>query len=280
MDWHAQSVSGGRETVITSRTNPLIKELRALRQRKERDRKGAFFVEGIQPVLHALAAGADIELILVALERLTSPAARDAVRVATKSGRRIVQVSASVLESLCEREEPTGLAAVVRYHPASLDDLRIGPDTILTALYEIRNPGNLGSIIRTCDAVGSGAVILIGATTDPYHPTAVKASRGAIFTVPLVHLDAAEELIEWCSRARVRLVTAHDKAEQDVWTADLSCPLVCLFGGEGEGLPSDITNAGTPVRIPMAGAVDSLNVSVAAGILLYEARRRLIALKT
>ncbi len=263
-----------RPTLITSRTNPLVKELRALAQKKERVRRGEFLVEGIQPVLQALASGADVRLLVVAPDLLTSAVAQQAVLDHLRGGGSVVQVSPAVLESFTEREHPSGLAAVVGIPRRTLRELEVRPDSIFVALYEVGNPGNLGAILRTADAVGASGVIQVGAATDPYAPAAVKASRGTLFTVPLVQLDSPEPLLEWCRSQPLRVFTATDQAEQDLWGADFQTPLVLVFGSEGAGLPDALALAGVQVRIPMQGQVDSLNLAVAGGVLLYEVKRR------
>lgn len=258
------------ELPITSRANPLIKELRALQQKKHRQERGEFLVEGIQPVLQAVRSGATIRMLLTAPEILTSKTAREAVREQARAGVRVVQVSPQVLEALTAREQPTGLAAVVKIGHRRLDDLLVDETALFVALHRVSNAGNLGTILRTADAVRARGVILIGAVTDPYAPAAVTASRGAVFSVPIVRIEKADEAVEWSQRHGVRLVTTSDHAETLLWDADLSKPLMLVFGNEGEGLDAQLLTQGQPVRIPMAGAVDSLNLAVAAGVLLYE----------
>lgn len=273
--------------VITSRSNALVRELRALADKKERARRGEFLVEGIQPVLGALEAGAPVRLLVVAGELLESEVARAAVRAheseggappgprrADKDRIRVVHVSPEVFAAFAEREHPTGLAAVVKAVTRPLEDLAVTPETRLVALYQVSNPGNLGAILRTADAVGAGGVVLIGAGTDPYAPSAVKASRGALFSVPLVQLDEAGRLVEWCAVQGLRIVTTSDRAGAEMWKVDLRPPLVIMFGNEGQGLPDDLLASGPAVRVPMRGAVDSLNLAVAAGVLLYESLRQ------
>lgn len=262
------------EPVITSRTNPLIKELRALEQKKVRAQRGEFLVEGIQPVLQAVQSGADIRMFIVAPDLLTSQLARETIRSRERAGARIVNVSAEVFETFAEREHPTGIAIVVRITSHALSELRVDRDAIFVALYEVSNPGNLGTILRTADAVKARGVILIGSATDPFAPTAVRASRGALFALPILQLENADELLDWCGAQSVRIVTTSDRAQQDLWDADLSTPLLLMFGNEGEGLPPEILARGQAVKIPMAGAVDSLNLAVAAGVLLYECKRQ------
>ncbi len=260
--------------MITSLANPLVKELRALTRKKERDARGEFLVEGIQPLVCAAQNNAPLKMILVAPDLLTSPRAHAFVETQERHGARVVRVSRAVFESFAERENPSGLAAVAKIAPRALTEIRLDAHALLVALYQIGNPGNLGAILRTADAVNARGVILIGATTDLYAPAVVQASRGALFAVPCVRVDTAAEFLAWARAHSVRLVTTSDRAAQEFWRADLRPPLALVFGSEGAGLPDALLQAGQPTRIPMTGQLDSLNLACAASVLLYEAKRQ------
>ncbi len=262
------------ESLITSVSNPLVKNARALSQKKERDARGEFLVEGIQPVLHAAQNGARIKTLLVAPELLTSDIARAFLQTQERAGARIARIGRAAFETFAEREHPTGLAAIVQMTPRALSTLTFDASAIFVVLYQVSNPGNLGAILRTADAIAARGVILIGATTDPYAPTAVKASRGALFTVPHARVSGVQEFLTWAQAAHLRLVTTLDAAPQIFWRADLRPPLALVFGNEGEGLPEHLLRAGDTTRIPMSGQVDSLNLACAASVLLYEAKRQ------
>lgn len=262
------------DAVITSRANPIIKELRALKRRKGQSESGVVFVEGIQPVLQALDANAHIDYLIVAPELLTSETALQAIKKQRAIGTRIVNVSGAVFESLADREHPSGLAAAVSPYQYALQVLPITATSVFLALYEVRNPGNLGTIIRTADAFGGSGVILIGDTTDPYHPTAIQASRGAVFSMPVVRIQVYGELLDWCRARDIDCITASDSAQTLLWQAELRTPLVFVLGSEGKGLPESlVSSSDLSVSIPMQGAIDSLNLAVVASVLLYEVRR-------
>lgn len=261
-------------SLISSRANPLVKHLRALSRRKYREQHAEFLVQGIQPVLHALAARADVRALIIAPALLTSEIALATVEKHRGIGLRVVQVTAPVFSSFAEREHPTGLAALIGMPRQTVAELKVTATSVFAALYEISNPGNLGTIIRTVDAIGGSGVILIGASADPYDPTALKASRGAMFHLPLVRVPDAGAFADWCTRNAMNVITTSDQAETDLWTSAFRPPLVLVFGNEGGGLPPELLAEGHAVRIPMFGAVDSLNLAVAAGVLLYEVRRR------
>lgn len=262
------------DTVLTSLANPLVKELRALANKKNREARGEFLVQGIQLVMQAAQSGAPLRLMVVAPDLLSSAVALDFLRAQERAGMRIVRVSHQVFESFAEREHPSGIAAVVKITTRSCESLRVDANAIFVALHQVSNPGNLGTILRTADAVGARGVILIGNAADPYASAAVNASRGALFTVPCAQIETAQAFLDWCASHHVRVVTTSDRAEQDFWQADFRTPIALLLGNEGEGLPENVLRAGTAVRIPMAGQVDSLNLAVATSVLLYEVKRR------
>jgi len=262
--------------LISSAANPLMKRLRALSERKGRRREGAFFVEGLQPVWQAVEAGAEIETFIVAPELLVSAPAQRLIAEQTTRGVRVAQLSAVLFRGLSDREGPTGLGAIVRARTARLEDLPVRPDAPLIALHNIGNPGNLGTIIRTADAAGAGGIILLGETTDPFAPAAVKASMGALFAVPIAHIADPERFFVWAAERGVAIVGTSAHAEATHWAARYPRPLALLLGSEGDGLPPELLGRGTlQVRIPMGGTARSLNLAVATGILLYEVRRQI-----
>jgi TrmH family RNA methyltransferase len=143
------------------------------------------------------------------------------------------------------------------------------------ALHTVGNPGNVGAIVRTASAAGAGGVILIGPSADPYDPVAVKASMGALFTVPVATAESAAEFLAWAVGRGVCVAATSARAGTSCWDATLRLPLALLLGSEGAGLPDDVLAAAdVQIAIPMTGTAESLNLAVAAGVLLYEVRRR------
>jgi len=265
--------------VISSAANPLIKRVRLLADRKHRRREGAFVVQGIQPVWQAVEAGADIETLIVAPDLLRPPAATAMVFDQEQQGLPVARVSADLFTRIADRDGPAGLAAIVRARPVPLAGLTATAGSVFTALYRVGNPGNLGTIIRTASAAGAAGVILIGPAADPYDPAAVKASMGALFDVPVATAATEAEFLAWAADQRVAVLAAALGGERTLWEAEFAPPLAILLGSEGEGLPASLLDridpaAGQRVRIPMTGTAESLNLAVAAGILLYEVRRR------
>lgn len=260
-----------RET-ITSAANPLVKRVRALADRRARRREGVFVVEGVQPVWRAVEAGWEIETLLVVPTRLAESAA-GMVADRRAAGTRVVELAEQLALRLSERDTPPGLLAVVRSRSSPLPNV-VRPHEVFVALDRVANPGNLGTVVRTADAVGAAGVILVGDTADEYAPAAVKASMGSLFAVPVCRVSDTEALFGWASAAGVEVVATSGYAEQAHWTARYRTPTVVLLGSEGDGLPAEVlARADRTVRVPMAGTAESLNLAVAAALMLYEVRR-------
>lgn len=262
--------------IITSFRNPLVKRIKRLRQKKYRQEEGAFFVEGLRPVLSAVESGAPVETIVYATDLLHSPVAWGMIRDQEAGGRACVELAADVFASISERDHPVGLGAIVRVSMLALDDLPVGPEDVYVALVEVSEPGNLGTVIRTVDAVGAAGLILVGRTVDPFHPTAVKASMGSLFGIRVGHVETTTGLLEWAAANGLHTVATSAGAKSSYWQAGYRWPVLLVLGSEGEGLPAEvIRSAELAVTIPMSGSASSLNLAVAAGLLLYELRRRL-----
>lgn len=263
--------------IITSAANPLVKRVRSLAERKYRRQQGAFVVEGAQPVGRALEAGWEVEVLIVAPDLLTGAGAA-IVAGQRARGIRVAQVSAELFGRMSDRDGPSGLAAIVRGGLTPPGGLPAGPGCVYVALHDIGNPGNLGTIIRTADATGAAGVILIGDTADPFAPAAVKASMGSLFAVRLAHIAETGAFFRWAGEAGVRVLAMSGQASVEHWAAAYRPPLAILLGAEGPGLPAAVLEqADERIRIPMAGTPESLNLAVAAGVMLYEVRRQLTA---
>jgi RNA methyltransferase, TrmH family len=261
--------------LITSAANPLVKRIRSLRLRKERERAGEFFVDGIQPVWQALDHEAEVELVVVAPGLLTSEPARVRVAEAERVGIPVARVAPAVYDKLSERDHPSGLGAIVKRRETPLGELAVGPRDVVVAVEDIGNPGNLGTIVRTADGAGAAGVVVVGDATDPTHQAALKASMGTIFSVPVCRAASVAELLDWARSRDLSVVTTSARASTGYADAPYELPALLLLGSEAEGLSPEVLGRGDlQVRIDMAGSATSLNVAVAAGILLYEIKRR------
>lgn len=258
---------------ITSKANAQVKAVRALRNRRERDRTGAFFAEGVRLVAGALNAGATIETVFVVADRLRDGSERDLLSAAHRGGAEVIEVSAEVYDSLTFREDPDSMGAVVRRRHDALPPVAKG-ERSWVAVHEIQHPGNLGTLIRTSAAAGGAGLILTGGSTDPYHPVAVRASLGAIFSQQVVE-TTAEAFAAWTREYGAGVVGTSPSAALDYREAVYRPPVVILSGSERVGLSSgQLALCNQVVRIPMAGSVDSLNLSIATALVLYEVARQ------
>jgi TrmH family RNA methyltransferase len=255
---------------ISSLTNAKVKQIRRLRSRKERERTGTFYVEGIRIVAQAVQSGATIEMCVVSAELLSSEYGWDLATSLRSAGVPIVELSPAAFASISFKENLQGIGTVVRSRLEALGDVQPAPPQVWVALDAVGNPGNLGAILRTCDAVGCTGMIMLGDTTDPYHPAALRASMGAIFAQRLVRATFAD-FVHWKREGGYTVVGASVTAAREYRQVSYPSPLVLLMGSERRGLSAEQQAAcDVLVRIPMVGTGDSLNLAVATSVVLYE----------
>lgn len=256
--------------IISSLSNPLIKQARALRLRKARQESGLFLVEGILHVGEALEAGWELDSLLYAPELLTSDFARGLLRRVEKSGARCVPVSGAVFESFAEKENPQGLAALLRQRALPLEDASLAEFRLAVALVSPQDPGNVGTIFRSLDAVGGDALFLLDGGVDVYHPSLVRASMGTLFWKPFFRLSFAE-FSAWARRRGAALIGASAHASREYRAlGEAQSPRILLLGSEQKGLSDgQLAACAETVSLPMRGRATSLNLGAAASVLMY-----------
>lgn len=253
---------------ITSRANPKIKQARSLRERKARAASGMFLVEGTFHIGTALEMGAALEFALYADAFLDTPFAKQLVHKLNERGVEVLETTPEILETLTNKDHPQGLLAVARQNIVPLSSL--APSSLTIALVAPQDPGNLGSILRTMDAAGAGALVLLDGGVDSYHPNAVRAAMGAHFTRRIAQASFAD-FAAWAQKHGVHIYGSSTHATTDYRKLDYARPAVLLLGSEREGLTqAQLAACEQVVKLPMHGKVTSLNLSVAAGILIYE----------
>jgi TrmH family RNA methyltransferase len=260
---------------LTSPSNPKIKQVRALRQRKQRDATGLFVVEGIHHVGEAMAAGVSMEYICYAPELLESAFARELIEQQSARGVACLAVSVETFASIAEKENPQGVLAVVRQHHTTLDHLT--PDTFPwgVALVAPQDPGNVGTILRTIDAAGARGLLLLDGGVDPYHPSAVRASMGALFWHPVVS-GSFPAFAQWARERGYHIYGASAHASADYRAVEYARPAILLLGSEQKGLSTEQMGVCEHVvRIRMRGRASSLNLAVAASVMLYAMLERI-----
>lgn len=256
--------------VISSRQHALVKRLRALARASASDR---LLLDGWHLFAEALDAGVPVDVVAVSGERTEAEA--HALARAAARGARIYDVTRVVMDALSPVRSPTGVVAVAR-RPAALENAVLQPAPALVLLgLGIQEPGNVGAVVRAAAGAGATGVVFDGPSADPWSWKALRASMGTAFRIPVVRArDAAALVGTWQARG-IRIAAAVPRGGTRMYDADFSRPTALLLGGEGSGVPDELAaRADQRVSIPMAAGVESLNVAVAAAVLLYEARRQ------
>ena len=270
----------GQVKEVTSLANPLVKDIKALALKKFRDQQNAFMAEGLKLVIDALDLGWQIRTLVFAKAGRGNAAVEKAAARTVAAGGTVLEVSEKVLSAITRRDNPQMVVGVFAQKTMSLKDIRPTDGDVWVALDRVRDPGNLGTVIRTVDAVGAKGVILVGDTTDPFAVETVRATMGSIFAVPVAKasLDA---FLAWRGSFSGLVVGTHLKGAVDYRSVDFAGkPVLLVMGNEQQGLPEDLAaNCDRLLRIPQAGRADSLNLAVATGVMLYEIRRSALKLE-
>jgi len=257
--------------LVTSLTNPTVKAVRALHLRKERDASGLFVAEGLKIVTEAVELGRAPKILMYGKEAGDHPLLRKAVQ-ATLAGRgEVIEVTHDILAKVSRRDNPQAVVGVFEQVFTPLEAIAPEAAACWVALHRVRDPGNLGTIVRTADAAGCGGVILVGECCDPFSVEAVRATMGSIFAVPIVQADE-EAFAAWRRTWPGSVVGTLLSATKAHHEAAYRKPALILMGNEQQGLPPDMAAlCDVNVKIPMRGRADSLNLSVATGVMIYAA---------
>jgi len=269
-------------TTLLSPSNPKIKQIHhLLHQRKQRDATRLFVVEGIRHVGEACEAQAKVVYICYAPEMLTSDFAKQLIQEQAEGGTPCLAVSNEIFSSLASKENPQGILAVVHQPQIQLDDISAESFRLGVGLVAPQDPGNIGSILRTIDAVGASGLFVLDDpphnqfSADPYHPSSVRASMGAIFWYPMITADF-QRFVQWARAHAYHILGTSAHASLDYRSVEkYEMPMILMMGSEREGLTATQSAACDQLlRIPMHGRVTSLNLAVATGIMLYAIKHR------
>ena len=256
--------------MITSLSNQKIKFIRKLKNRKERDQSGLFYLEGLRIVGEAFQQHALIEELIISYDLLKSDFALELIEQANKKGIPILEVSGNVFEKLAEKDNPQGISAVGRQNWSKLDVIQAEVNKFWVALDAAQDPGNIGTILRTSDAVGSAGIILLDETSDPYSPSAIRASMGAVFSQKLIKTKF-EDFASWKKNSKFKVIGTSGESSVDYQKMIYPEDLIILMGSERQGLlEKHLKLCDEIVSIPMVGRSDSLNLAVATAVVLYE----------
>lgn len=264
--------------LITSPSNPFIKRVNSLHEKKFRVREGLFLAEGMRVVTEAVEAGTAPAFLIHGPDMSDHPILQRLAKATELAEGEVIETSADVLRKLSRKDNPQSVLGVFTQRDRILADLDRNQSYVWIVCESLKDPGNLGTILRTADAVGAGGVILLDNSCDPYSVEAVRASMGALFTVPLVQAQW-DEFLPWLRSGPSFLVGASLNTDHDYQAIEYPAPTFLFMGNEQSGLPADYETAcDALVKIPMRGKADSLNVAVATAVLIYEvfnqARRR------
>jgi len=263
--------------LITSTSNARLKELRRQTARPGRAR-GTVLVEGYRLLLRAVEAEADVETVYASPGLFAGPDAAALVDCAERQGARVVELGRAAFAAVSSQTRPDGLLAVVRRPSTSLAHLRLDGVPLVVVCEAVERPGNLGTIVRTANAAGATALLACDPQVDVFQPKTVSASVGGVFRLP-VAVASSEAAIAWLRERAVAIAVATPNGDVEPWAADLRGPTALVLGSEKRGLSGAwLEAADARIGIPMAGGgPDSLNVGVAAGVLLVEAARQRLA---
>jgi RNA methyltransferase, TrmH family len=258
---------------ITSLANPLVKEIRGLALAKNRRASGLFVAEGLKLVADAVEAGWVIRMLVHAGKVADQPLVKRLAASAHARGGRVLAVNDAVLAKIARRDNPQTVIGVFEQRLTPIAAIKPSGDDLWVALENVRDPGNLGTILRTIDAVGARGAILVGDTVDPFSVEAVRATMGSIFNVALARARI-DDFATLAARWPGAVVGTHLSGTTDYRRATYNSPALLVMGGEQAGLtPALAESCGVLVKIPMAGKADSLNLAVATGIMLFEIAR-------
>lgn len=266
------------DEIITSTQNPKIKRLKLLQQKSQyRRSEGVFVVEGQREVERCINAGYKVDTLWACPDIVGATAAADALIRCLAQHQPPLRprlVSRNVYQAIAYRDDTEGIIAEVKVRTLTLDDIAFKGQPLVVVLESVEKPGNLGAILRSADAAGADAVIVCDPLTDHFNPNLIRASVGAAFSVPTVACTSAE-CIQWLQKKGIRILTAQLQDSLPYYSTNMRCGIAIVMGTEATGLtPIWRKAAYSHIRIPMLGAVDSLNVSVSTAILLFEAVRQ------
>ncbi|MGI6678668.1 MAG: TrmH family RNA methyltransferase [Dehalobacterium sp.] len=260
---------------ISSKSNHHIKLAKSLLHRKSREKEQLFVVEGVRLVEEAVLADNNIKFVLYSDKLLASQRGQHLINAFNQTDVDVFWVEENLLRELSDTENPQGIFAVGEMFRHDLQALNIKKNSLLLLIDGVQDPGNLGTMIRTACAVGAAGVILTKGTVDLYNPKVIRASMGTIFQIPVISEESNEKCLKYFQKHQVRILVADAKGDKLYYQTDIQGPVVWVLGNEANGPRAFFLNHAHEIaRIPLLGMAESLNVAVAAGILLFDHIRR------
>ncbi len=261
-------------TMITSRQNARVKDAARLRDRRHREKQGRILIDGARELSRAIDAGVRLIEVFVCEPLCTSDDARGVLAMLPECGAEILDVTERVFEKLTFGQRAEGVLGVAEMPRLTLEEITLPENALVAVLERVEKPGNLGAVLRSADGAGVSALIVADGRTDLYNPNAIRASLGTIFTMPVCSTTTAETL-DWLRQQSLSICAARVDGSVPYTELDYRGPTAIVLGSEAEGL-SDAWSGDDirAIRLPMLGQADSLNVSVTAAVLFYEALRQ------
>lgn len=259
---------------IVSLKNESIKKVAALRERKARDHEGLTIIDGVREFQMAVQAGVEVVEFYFCPPLMDKSDPQALMRLMSASNTRMVEVSSGIFEKINFGDRAEGITAVIRQPQKKLNDFKINKAPLLVIVEAVEKPGNLGAILRTCDAAGVDGLIVCDGRTDVYNPNVIRASLGAVFTVPVV-VARNQDALNYLKDNGIKTAGTFPDARISFWQADFKSKSAVLLGSEQDGLSEFWReHADEQIQVPMQGAVNSLNVSITAALVIYEAMRQ------
>lgn len=262
-------------STITSSSNSLIKHVKSLHRKKTRWETKSFFVEGIRAVEETIISKADIEFILYSDSLLESKGGEELLNLVNKNYKKVYNITEKLLKDISDTENPQGIIAVVKFTTVSLDEVILDKDNFLVLLDKVQDPGNMGTIIRTADALGANGIIVVKGCVDVFSPKTIRSTMGSIFHVPLVYHEDIEDIIETLKEKNIKVVATGLESSKPCYDVDFKEDFALVIGNEASGVSQKVlAKSDNIVKIPMKGSAESLNAAIASGVVMYEASRQ------
>lgn len=260
--------------IITSAHNPVVKEVKLLKAKKHRDEKKLFFIEGIRFVHEALKEKAEIIRVLISEDLARGKGGEEILELFACSNYETHMVSSRVFKEVSDTDNPQGILAVIKAKSYTLDEI-LEKGSFFVILDSVQDPGNLGTIVRTADAAGADGLILSKGCVDLYNPKVLRSTMGSIFHIPAYLNCDILETIDILKARSIKVYAAHLKGKESYFDIDMKDNVAVIIGNEANGISNEAASrADVLVKIPMPGRAESLNASVAAGLLMYEVVRQ------
>lgn len=259
---------------ITSLSNPKIRETLEIKNKSDRYRERAFIIEGPHLIEMAMASGSLVKKAFFTSSFSAKKEGQRLLREISKKTVEIFEVTDRILNKLTDTETPQGIIAIASYTHRNLREIRFRSVPLIVVIDGVQEPGNLGTIIRTSDAAGADAVIILRGTCDPFMQKTIRATAGSIFNIPVIHAET-DKLLKWLASEKIHLIVTDVDAKVSIFDADFKNAVAFVFGNEAHGVSNSMKkNADSILKVPIIGKAESLNVAASAAVCLYEAVRQ------